>query len=72
MPEMDGLDATRRLRASGGKRSEVPVVALTTNAMAGDRERCLAAGMTDFLAKPVDREKLSRIIEQHLPSPDSR
>ena len=66
MPEMDGLEATRQLRASGGPRSEIPVVALTANAMAGDRERCLNAGMTDFLAKPVDREKLARAIELYL------
>jgi signal transduction histidine kinase/ActR/RegA family two-component response regulator len=65
MPVMDGLEATRRLRAGGaGTRNPgIPVIALTANAMDGDREACLAAGMDDFLSKPVTLEALRNAIE---------
>ena len=66
MPGTDGLEATRRIRAAeaeaGGKR--VPVIALTANVQAEDREACRAAGMDEFLAKPLDRERLSAALEQ--------
>ncbi|HOV87306.1 MAG TPA: response regulator, partial [Syntrophobacteraceae bacterium] len=65
MPEMDGYEATRLLRQSG--RPEIPVIALTAHAMEGDREKCLAAGMNDYLSKPFTREELGRILEQWLP-----
>ena len=59
MPQMDGLDATRAIRdteaARGGR---IPIVAMTANAMAGDREMCLDAGMDGYVTKPVKRETL--------------
>src|SRR5262249_46010468 len=61
MPEMDGIEATRRIRAdeaaSGAPRT--PIAPLTANAFGEDREACLAAGMDDFLVKPLDRERLA-------------
>jgi PAS domain S-box-containing protein len=64
MPGMDGLEATRLLRAieSDLGRDRVPIVAMTASAMPGDRERCLAAGMDDFVAKPVNLATLGRVL----------
>ncbi len=57
MPEMDGLDATRTLQAMPGWRN-VPIIAMTANAMTADRKRCLDAGMVDFVAKPIEPDQL--------------
>lgn len=64
MPEMDGLTATRALRAAG--HAAVPIIAMTANAMKGDRERCLESGMNDYIAKPIKREIVFEIIEKWL------
>ena len=58
MPRLDGLEATRRIRALGGAFARLPIIAMTANAMAGDAARCLEAGMNDHIAKPIDPEEL--------------
>jgi CheY-like chemotaxis protein len=57
LPVLDGLQATRRIRAMPG-RERTPIIALTANAFAEDRERCLLAGMNDFVAKPIMADEL--------------
>jgi two-component system, sensor histidine kinase and response regulator len=67
MPEMDGFEATRRWRQiEKPGTSRLPVVALTANALDGDRERCLGAGMDDYLSKPFKREELARVLARHV------
>jgi PAS domain S-box-containing protein len=73
MPVMNGLQATQAIRdaetKAGNKPHPVPVIAVTAHAMTGDRERCLAAGMNDYLSKPVSPEKLEAIIEKWVDGP---
>jgi CheY-like chemotaxis protein len=68
MPEMDGFEATRRIRERERGSRRLPVVAMTANAMAGDRERCIEAGMDDYIPKPVRVPDLHRALARWLPA----
>ena len=74
MPEMDGFEATRQIRQSednGVFAKRVPIIALTANAIKGDRERCLKAGMDEYLSKPVRIEEVSSVLARYLESKNS-
>ena len=68
MPVMDGYEATKAIRQLPGKIKDIPVLALTAGAMQGDRDKCLAAGMSDYLAKPIDPQQLIELVEKWLAS----
>ena len=65
MPEMDGPTATREIRALTGAVANIPIIAITANAMKGDREKYLAAGMNDYVSKPIDRGVLFAALQRH-------
>ena len=67
MPEIDGLEATRQIRALPGPEGEVPIIALTANAMPGDREACIEAGMDGYLSKPIDVVALQKALQRFRP-----
>jgi CheY-like chemotaxis protein len=65
MPRMDGFEATRLIRSSEGiTQKRVPIIAMTAQAMEGDRERCMNAGMDDYLSKPITSAKLKEVVER--------
>ena len=69
MPEMNGLQATRRIREyESDKSTPTPIIAMTAHAMAGDRQRCLDAGMDDYISKPIDIAQLCRLLREHVAS----
>jgi two-component system sensor histidine kinase/response regulator len=63
MPGLDGYEATTRIRAAGRRGREIPIIALTAHSMVGDRERCLAAGMSDYVSKPLNLQDLKRVLD---------
>jgi CheY-like chemotaxis protein len=64
MPEMDGFEATAAIRSMTGEKRRIPIIAMTANALPSDCERCLAAGMDDYIAKPVHQRTLVELIEK--------
>jgi len=72
MPVMDGYETTRAIRDTNSsvQNHNIPIIAMTANVMKGDREKCLAAGMTDYVAKPIRLQELADTIERNLPAPD--
>ena len=71
MPELDGISATRRIRAGESAGRRIPIVALTANALDNERDACLEAGMDDYLAKPVRREALAEKLSLWLRSSEN-
>lgn len=72
MPVMDGIAATKAIRAQPGKRRTVPIVAMTANASDADRRRCVEAGMTGFQSKPISMAQLAAIVANHAPAEERR
>ena len=64
MPIMDGFEATRQIRTWEAEKKHIPIIAMTAHAMKGDRERCLEAGMDDYLSKPIDKRSLFTLIQR--------
>jgi CheY-like chemotaxis protein len=67
MPEVDGYEATRRIRHMASPVRAVPILALTASAVQGERERCIAAGMSDYLTKPIRQAELAAALARWLP-----
>ena len=67
MPDVDGFEATRRIRTSTFSSRSIPIIAMTANAVSGDRERCLEAGMDDYVSKPVKMPDLEAMLSKWLP-----
>jgi len=66
MPHLDGFEATRMIRQdTNGKNALTPIIALTANAMKGDKERCIATGMNDYISKPINPEEVFQTIEKY-------
>lgn len=68
MPELDGYQTTAEIRKRENGKRHVLIIALTANALAGDREKCIEAGMDDYISKPIEAEKLEDLLKKHLPN----
>ncbi len=66
MPEMDGLTATEKIRALGNSKKDIPIIAITAHALKGDKEKCLNAGMNDYISKPVNTDELIKTLDGYL------
>lgn len=71
MPGMDGYEATRQLRTQPTTH-HTPIIAMTAQAMEGDREHCLTAGMNDFITKPIRHDQLNQVLQRWIPADISR
>ncbi len=69
MPVMDGFEATRAIRALETPVAQVPIIAVTANVMEGQRDKCLAAGMNDYLPKPINKDVLRKTVDKWIPQP---
>lgn len=66
MPDVDGFEATRTIRSFENGKKHTPIIALTANAISGDKERCVAAGMDDYISKPIETDKLEDLLKKYL------
>ena len=67
MPVMDGFEATKAIRALESPIAKVPIIAVTANVMDGQRDKCMAAGMNDYLPKPINKDLLAKTVDKWLP-----
>ena len=71
MPVMDGFEATKAIRALDRPVSKIPIIAVTANVMEGQRDKCIAAGMNDYLPKPINKDVLRKAVDKWIPLAES-
>lgn len=65
MPHMDGFEATQEIRKAEGSQKHTPIIAITANALSGDREKCIKSGMDDYISKPLKGETLEQMLKKY-------